>query len=63
MPPLGNLFDLPVIADASVAEQEFIAFNGGTHRDVFHMSYADFDRLVQPAVGEFAIVAPEIVPV
>jgi Ala-tRNA(Pro) deacylase len=63
MPPLGNLFDLPVIVDTSVAEQEFIAFNGGTHRDVFHMSYGDFFRLVGPAVGEFAIVAPEIVEV
>ena len=63
MPPLGNLFDLPVIVDTSVAEQEFIAFNGGTHRDVFHLSYGDFDRLVKPAVGAFAIMAPEIVPV
>jgi len=63
MPPFGNLFDLPVIVDTSVAEQEFIAFNGGTHRDVFHMSYADFDRLVGPAVGKFATIAHEAVPV
>lgn len=61
MPPLGNMFYLPVIVDSSVAEQEFIAFNGGTHRDVFHMSYGDFDRLVKPAVGKFAVKAPEFV--
>lgn len=61
MPPLGILFDLPVIVDTGVAEQEFIAFNGGTHRDVFHMTYGDFARLVNPAVGKFAITAPEFV--
>jgi len=60
-PPLGNLFHLPVIVDSGVAEQEFIAFNGGTHRDVFHMAYTDFDRLVRPAVGNFAIVSPQVV--
>jgi len=59
MPPLGNLFDLPVIVDSSVAEQEFIAFNGGTHRDVFHLAYSDFARLVKPAVGKFAIISPQ----
>jgi len=54
MPPLGNLFHLPVLVDTSVAEQEFIAFNGGTHRDVLHMSYGDFARLVDPAIAKFA---------
>lgn len=59
MPPLGNLFHLPVIVDTAVAQQEFIAFNGGTHREVIHMSYGDFARLVKPAVGEFAFTAIE----
>jgi len=53
MPPIGNLFHLPVIVDTSVAEQEFIAFNAGTHEDVIHMSYGDFRRLVNPAAGKF----------
>ena len=59
MPPLGNLFHLPVIVDTSVAEQEFIAFNAGTHLDVIHMSYGDYDRLVDPGVGKFAFAAIE----
>lgn len=59
MPPFGNLFNLPVIVDIGVAEQEFIAFNAGTHRDVIHMSYADFSRLVDPGVGQFAITIRE----
>jgi prolyl-tRNA editing enzyme YbaK/EbsC (Cys-tRNA(Pro) deacylase) len=37
-----------------VAEQEFIAFNAGTHRDVIHMHFGDFRRLVDPAIGQFA---------
>ena len=59
MPPLGNLFHLPVIVDTSVAEQEFIAFNAGTHLDVIHMSYGDYDRVVDPAVGKFTFAAIE----
>lgn len=59
MPPFGNLFHLPVIVDASIAEQEFIAFNAGTHRDVVHMHFGDFKRLVDPAVAKFALIAVE----
>jgi Ala-tRNA(Pro) deacylase len=59
MPPFGSLFHLPVIVDASVAEQEFIAFNAGTHRDVIHMTYADFAELVAPVLSKFALAALE----
>ena len=59
MPPFGNLFHLPVIVDTSVAEQEFIAFNAGTHLDVIHMSYGDYAHLVDPAAGKFTFAAVE----
>ena len=54
MPPLGNLFDLPVFVDTAVAAQEFIAFAAGTHRDVIHMAFGDFRRLVIPGIANFA---------
>jgi Ala-tRNA(Pro) deacylase len=54
MPPLGNLFHLPVLVDNTIAEQEFIAFSAGTHRDVIHMHFGDFRRMVDPAIGQFA---------
>jgi Ala-tRNA(Pro) deacylase len=54
MPPLGSLFGLPVYLDRAVANQEFMAFNAGTHRDSIHMRSADFQRLVRPVVGNFA---------
>lgn len=53
MPPLGSLIGLPVYVDREIASQEFIAFNAGTHRDVIHMRFIDFRRLVQPVIGDF----------
>ena len=54
MPPFGNLYGLPVYVDASVARQQTIAFNAGTHRDVVHMRYFAYEALVQPSVVHFA---------
>lgn len=54
MPPFGNLFDMPVVMDESLASAEFIGFTAGTHRDVLHISGADFHRLVNPLVASFA---------
>ncbi len=53
MPPFGNLFGMPVYVDSSLAKQDTIAFNAGTHRDVVHMKYKDFERLVQPRIVHF----------
>src|SRR5438309_11241762 len=33
MPPFGNLYDVPVFADESLARDKEIAFNAGSHRD------------------------------
>ncbi|MCS6952912.1 MAG: YbaK/EbsC family protein [Bryobacterales bacterium] len=54
MPPFGNLFDLPVFVDGSLTSEETITFNAGTHRDVVHMKYKDFERLVRPTVMNLA---------
>lgn len=54
MPPFGNLFGLPVYVDARLAGEDMIAFNAGTHRDVIHMHFRDFNALVNPAVVPFA---------
>jgi Ala-tRNA(Pro) deacylase len=50
MPPMGNLYGMPVYLDSSLAGEETIAFNGGTHRDEIHMRTADYRELVNPAV-------------
>ncbi len=50
MGPFGNLCGLPVYVDGSLAGEEMIAFNAGTHRDVIHMRFDDFRRLAKPTV-------------
>ncbi|MCP4204428.1 MAG: YbaK/EbsC family protein [bacterium] len=57
MPPFGNLYGLPVFVDRSLAEDEQIAFNAGTHAELIRMAYADFERLVQPKLGDFTVPA------
>jgi len=48
MPPFGNLYNLPVYVDESLAEDEEIVFNAGTHVETIRMKYKDFERLVRP---------------
>ena len=50
MPPLGPLYGLPVYLDSSLAGQDTIAFNAGTHQEVIHMRMAEFRRLVAPHI-------------
>lgn len=58
MPPFGNLFDIPVLVDESIAAAEFMAFSAGTHRDVIRMSVTDFHKLVNPLVASVANRTP-----
>jgi Ala-tRNA(Pro) deacylase len=54
MPLFGNLYDLPVYVEEALAEDETIFFRAGTHTDTMSVGYADFERLVEPTVAEFA---------
>jgi Ala-tRNA(Pro) deacylase len=55
MPPFGNLFNIKVYADTSLSEDREISFNAGTHHELIRLSYADFQQLVNPIVGAFAV--------
>lgn len=54
MPPFGNLWDMPVFVDNHLREDERIAFAAGTHHELVRLPYADFERLVEPVIGEFS---------
>lgn len=54
MPPFGNLYGLPVFVEESLSQDEEIAFNSGTHRELVRLTYRDFERLVQPRLARFA---------
>ncbi len=52
MPPFGNLYDMPVYADESLAAHDEITFTAGTHRELVRMSWQDMARLVNPTVDK-----------
>ncbi|MDD3731025.1 MAG: YbaK/EbsC family protein [candidate division Zixibacteria bacterium] len=55
MPPFGNLYDMDVYVADSLAENEYIAFNAGSHTEIIKMTYRDFERLVEPVVIDLVL--------
>ena len=55
MPPLGPLYEQPVIVDRSLTADPEIVFNAGSHRDAIRMRYGDFEDLVKPRVADFGV--------
>ena len=53
MPPFGNLYGMDVYVADSLAEDEEIAFNAGSHTDLVRMAYPDYARLVKPRILRF----------
>ena len=51
MPPFGNLYGMDVFVSKTLAADERIAFNAGSHEELIRMAYKDFERLVQPIVA------------
>lgn len=54
MPPFGNLYGMPVLAEECLAKDKEIAFNAGTHSELIRLSWEDFVRLVRPRVLKFS---------
>jgi len=55
MPPFGNLYGLPTYVDKSLAAQDYIVFEAGTHSDAIKLSYRDYEKIVKPHVEDLAI--------
>ena len=53
MPPFGNLYGMDVYVADSLAEDDEIAFNAGSHTEVIRMAYPDYARLVKPRILRF----------
>lgn len=54
MPPFGNLYDMAVFADESLARDKEIAFNAGSHRELIRLAWGDYERLVKPSAVRMA---------
>ena len=47
-PPFGNLYGLPVFIARSLASDEKIAFNAGSHEEMIELPYQAYESLVSP---------------
>lgn len=54
MPPFGNLYGMRTYVAGSLAEDEEIVFNAGTHTELIRMHYADFAKAVEPELLRFS---------
>ena len=54
MPPFGNLWEMDVFVAEALTEDIEIAFSAGSHAEVVKLSYADFERLVEPSIARFS---------
>ncbi len=59
IPPIGELWDVPVWVDDSLGREAETVFSGGTHHDTVHLAYRDFVRIAKPTFGAFSIRAAE----
>jgi Ala-tRNA(Pro) deacylase len=55
MPPFGNLYGVPTYVDKSLAEEDYIVFEAGTHTEAIRLSYRDYEKIVKPQVKDLAI--------
>jgi Ala-tRNA(Pro) deacylase len=54
IPPFGSLFGLATWCDSRLTNESRINFNAGDHAISISMTLADFIRVEQPRLGEFA---------
>jgi Ala-tRNA(Pro) deacylase len=55
MPPFGNLYGVPTYVDKSLAEEDYIVFEAGTHTEAIKLNYHDYEKIVKPQVEALAI--------
>lgn len=54
MPPFGNLYGMRVFVEESLASDDEIAFNAGSHSELLRLAYKDFAALANPVVLKFS---------
>ena len=55
-PPFGNLYEMKVIVDKELSNEEMIAFCSGKITELIQLAYQDFEKLVKPEVVEFSLM-------
>jgi Ala-tRNA(Pro) deacylase len=55
MPPFGSLYGMNVFVSRALTQDKEIAFNAGSHYELIRLAYKDFERLVNPKIGDFSV--------
>lgn len=50
MPPFGHFYEMDTLVAEVLTEDEEIAFNAGTHKELVKMSYSDYEELADPRI-------------
>ncbi|HLR25671.1 MAG TPA: YbaK/EbsC family protein [Fodinibius sp.] len=50
IPPFGHFYDIDTLAGEVLAEDDEIAFNAGTHKELVQMEYEDYKELAEPRI-------------
>lgn len=50
MPPFGKLYEMDTLVAKALTEDEEIAFNAGTHKELVKMGYRDYEELADPQI-------------
>lgn len=61
VPPLGDLFGIPVYLDEHLEQADEVVFAGGTHKDSVKMPGPDFLKLTHPIVVDLVKETEEAV--
>lgn len=54
MPPFGREYGLETWVDSHLADDEMIVFESGHHDEAVRVKWADYQRLEQPEIADFA---------
>ena len=55
MSVFGSLYNVPTVADKTLAASDKIVCNAGSHTETLTVRFRDFERVAKPKVGAFGI--------
>ncbi len=56
-PPVGKLYGMPTVMDASLLADEQVTFQAGNHTTAVTLSMRDYQRLTEPQISDFCLHA------
>ncbi|MDO8656178.1 MAG: YbaK/EbsC family protein [Nanoarchaeota archaeon] len=56
IPPFGSVFNLPLIVDKALLEEEYMAFNAGSLEKSIKMKTKEYMDVVTPRMEEFSVI-------